>query len=77
MPGPKPTSIQSLYSGQGHMDFSSLWLDIAMVFPWGWALTGLIVCSVIGIGFVFFNVAVQNLAGTLGSRWQAELIVGL
>jgi len=29
MPGPKPTSIQSLYTGAGHMDFSSLWLDIA------------------------------------------------
>src|ERR1051325_4310771 len=29
----------------------ALWLDIAMVFPWGWALTGLIVCSLIGTGF--------------------------
>jgi len=32
----------------------ALWLDIAMVFPWGWALTGLIVCSVIGIGFGWY-----------------------
>jgi putative ABC transport system permease protein len=32
----------------------ALWFDIAMVFPWGWALTGLIVCSVIGIGFGWY-----------------------
>jgi putative ABC transport system permease protein len=32
----------------------ALWLDIAMVFPWGWALTGLIVCSLIGIGFGWY-----------------------
>jgi len=24
------------------------------VFPWGWALTGLIVCSIIGIGFGWY-----------------------
>jgi hypothetical protein len=29
MPGPKTTSIQSLYAGSGQLDFSSLWLDIA------------------------------------------------
>ena len=29
MPGPKTTSIQSLYAGSGRMDFNSLWLDIA------------------------------------------------
>ena len=32
----------------------ALWFDIAMVFPWGWAITGLIVCSVIGIGFGWY-----------------------
>jgi putative ABC transport system permease protein len=32
----------------------AVWLDIAMVFPWGWALTGLIVCSIIGIGFGWY-----------------------
>jgi len=32
----------------------AIWLDIAMVFPWGWALTGLIVCSLIGIGFGWY-----------------------
>jgi hypothetical protein len=29
MPGPKTTSIQSLYAGVGKLDFSSLWLDVA------------------------------------------------
>ncbi|MGZ5441916.1 MAG: ABC transporter permease [Thermoanaerobaculia bacterium] len=32
----------------------ALWLDIAMVFPWGWALIGLIVCSLIGTGFGWY-----------------------
>ena len=32
----------------------ALWFDISMVFPWGWALTGLIVCSLIGIGFGWY-----------------------
>ena len=32
----------------------ALFFDIAMVFPWGWALTGLIVCSVIGTGFGWY-----------------------
>ncbi len=26
-------------------------LDAAMVFPWGWAITGMVVCSGIGVGF--------------------------
>ena len=32
----------------------ALWFGIAMVFPWGWALTGLIVCSAIGTGFGWY-----------------------
>ncbi|HYS54159.1 MAG TPA: ABC transporter permease [Thermoanaerobaculia bacterium] len=32
----------------------ALWFDIAMVFPWFWAVTGLIVCSIIGIGFGWY-----------------------
>ncbi len=32
----------------------AVWFDIAMVFPWGWAVTGLIVCSLIGIGFGWY-----------------------
>ena len=31
-----------------------LWFKMAMVFPWGWAATGLIVCSAIGIGFGWY-----------------------
>ena len=29
-------------------------LSAAAVFPWGWALTGLTVCSAIGVGFGFY-----------------------
>jgi len=29
----------------------ALYFDFSMVFPWGWALTGLAVCSAIGIAF--------------------------
>ena len=32
----------------------AFWLDLAVVFPWGWALTGLIVCSLIGTGFGWY-----------------------
>ena len=32
----------------------ALWLDVSLVFPYGWALTGLLVCSIIGIGFGFY-----------------------
>jgi putative ABC transport system permease protein len=32
----------------------ALFFDIAMVFPWGWALTGLLVCSAIGTGFGWY-----------------------
>src|SRR5688500_2593565 len=32
----------------------AIWLDIAMVFPCGWALAGLIVCSLTGSGFGWY-----------------------
>jgi putative ABC transport system permease protein len=32
----------------------ALWLDISMVFPWAWAITGLVVCSLIGMGFGWY-----------------------
>jgi putative ABC transport system permease protein len=32
----------------------AFWFDMSVVFPWGWALTGLIVCSIIGIGFGWY-----------------------
>ncbi|HVR37967.1 MAG TPA: ABC transporter permease [Thermoanaerobaculia bacterium] len=35
-------------------NIAAIAFDIAMVFPWGWALTGLAVCSVIGVGFGWY-----------------------
>jgi len=32
-------------------DLLALWLQVDLIFPFGWAFTGLIVCSGIGIGF--------------------------
>jgi putative ABC transport system permease protein len=32
----------------------AFWLDMSVVFPWGWAITGLVVCSVIGIVFGWY-----------------------
>jgi putative ABC transport system permease protein len=32
----------------------ALYFDISMVFPYGWAITGLVVCSIIGITFGFY-----------------------
>ncbi len=32
----------------------ALWFKISMVFPWGWAVIGLVVCSLIGIGFGWY-----------------------
>ncbi len=32
-------------------DLLALWLKVDLIFPYGWALAGLIVCSAIGIGF--------------------------
>ncbi|HVG23243.1 MAG TPA: ABC transporter permease [Thermoanaerobaculia bacterium] len=42
--------ILGVFGGNG----IAVWLEIAMVFPWGWALTGLIVCSLIGTGFGWY-----------------------
>jgi putative ABC transport system permease protein len=35
-------------------DGLALWLKAAIVFPWGWALAGLLVCTGIGVGFGFY-----------------------
>ncbi|MGZ5553100.1 MAG: ABC transporter permease, partial [Chthoniobacterales bacterium] len=35
-------------------DLLAMWLQADLIFPFGWALTGLIVCSAIGIGFGFY-----------------------
>ena len=32
-------------------DLLALWLKVDIIFPYGWALAGLVVCSAIGIGF--------------------------
>jgi putative ABC transport system permease protein len=32
-------------------DFIAYWLQVDLIFPYGWAIAGLVVCSVIGIGF--------------------------
>src|SRR5467141_4820208 len=32
-------------------DLLALWLKVDLIFPWGWAIAGLLVCSAIGIGF--------------------------
>ena len=32
----------------------ALWFDLSLVFPYGWAITGLVVCSVIGVVFGFY-----------------------
>ena len=35
-------------------DLLAMWLQADLIFPFGWALAGLIVCSGIGIGFGFY-----------------------
>ncbi|MGZ5003137.1 MAG: ABC transporter permease, partial [Chthoniobacterales bacterium] len=35
-------------------DLLAMWLEADLIFPFGWALAGLIVCSAIGIGFGFY-----------------------
>jgi putative ABC transport system permease protein len=40
--------------GIGAGNFVANMLNAALVFPWGWAITGLTVCSVIGVVFGFY-----------------------
>ncbi len=35
-------------------DLLALWLKVSLIFPVGWAIAGLLVCSAIGIGFGFY-----------------------
>jgi putative ABC transport system permease protein len=35
-------------------DLLALWLKADLIFPFGWAIAGLVVCSAIGIGFGFY-----------------------
>src|SRR2546421_6003555 len=32
-------------------DLLAMWLKVDLIFPYGWAIAGLLVCSIIGIGF--------------------------
>jgi len=46
--------IAGIIAGVAGGNGMALFFDIAMVFPWGWAITGLVVCSIIGIGFGWY-----------------------
>src|SRR5205085_9943543 len=46
--------LAGIFSGVLGGNGIALLFDMSMVFPWGWAVTGLVVCSVIGIGFGFY-----------------------
>src|SRR4030081_845621 len=35
-------------------DLLAVWLQADLIFPYGWAIAGLVVCSAIGIGFGFY-----------------------
>ncbi len=35
-------------------DLLAMWLKVDLIFPYGWAIAGLVVCSAIGIGFGFY-----------------------
>ena len=32
-------------------DGLAMWLSVSIVFPWGWAIVGVVVCSLIGVAF--------------------------
>ena len=32
-------------------DGLAMWLSVSIVFPWGWAIVGVVVCTVIGVAF--------------------------
>ena len=46
--------LAGILFGVGGGNGIALYFDIAMVFPWAWAVTGLVVCSIIGIGFGWY-----------------------
>src|SRR5438105_3397603 len=43
--------LAGIFVGIGGGNGIALWLDLSMVFPYGWAIAGLVVCSIIGITF--------------------------
>ncbi|MGK2855844.1 MAG: ABC transporter permease [Thermoanaerobaculia bacterium] len=46
--------IAGIIAGVAGGNGMAIFFDIAMVFPWFWAVTGLVVCSIIGIGFGWY-----------------------
>jgi putative ABC transport system permease protein len=40
--------------GVGVGDLVAMWMKAGVVFPWDWAVLGLVVCSGIGVGFGFY-----------------------
>src|SRR6266513_601153 len=46
--------ILGIILGVAGGDLLALWLKVGVIFPYGWAIAGLIVCSAIGIGFGFY-----------------------
>ncbi|HEY2830099.1 MAG TPA: ABC transporter permease [Thermoanaerobaculia bacterium] len=46
--------IAGIIFGVGGGNIFALVWDMSVVFPWGWALIGLVVCSVIGTGFGWY-----------------------
>jgi putative ABC transport system permease protein len=47
-------SILGIILGVIGGDLLALWLKVDLIFPFGWAIAGLVVCSGIGIGFGFY-----------------------
>ncbi|MEP6974242.1 MAG: FtsX-like permease family protein, partial [Spartobacteria bacterium] len=43
--------ILGIFLGVLGGDLLALWLNVSLIFPFGWAIAGLVVCSAIGIGF--------------------------
>jgi putative ABC transport system permease protein len=46
--------ILGIFFGVLGGDLLAIWLKVDVIFPYGWAIAGLIVCSAIGIGFGFY-----------------------
>jgi len=46
--------IAGIILGVAAGDALAMWMKASIVFPWDWAAIGLIVCSVIGVGFGFY-----------------------
>jgi len=43
--------LAGIVLGTGAGNLLAIMLSVSIVFPWGWAITGVLVCSMIGIVF--------------------------